>query len=215
MGKKTIATHDILSALIVPMDDKERIDYYVLDDLIEWEIQEGVEGFYCCGSSGEGLLLSLEERKALLERVVKKVDGRLPILAHVGTLRTEDAIHLASHARDAGADAISMIPPYYYKFSGEEIGSYYKDIARAVPDMDILVYNIPQFTGIEFTKTNIAELFMESNIVGIKHTSKDLYSLERIHTAFPEKKIYNGFDEQFLASLSMGADGTIGTSVNI
>lgn len=205
----------IFSALIVPMNADESIDYHSLDELVEWQLQNGVEGFYCCGSSGEGLLLSLEEREYILERVVRKVNKRVPVIAHVGTLRTADTIRLAHHAQNLEADAISMIPPYYYKFCEQEITEYYKEVVRSVPGISVLIYNIPQFTGIEFNRENISELFQEDDIVGIKHTSKDLYSMERIHAAFPEKKIYNGFDEQFLAALSMGADATIGTAVNI
>lgn len=205
----------IFSALELPMNPDETINEKALADVIEYELGIGVEGFYCMGSSGEALLLSLEERKKALEKVLEFVNGRVPVIAHVGTVRTQDAISLARHAADAGADAISMIPPYYYKFSMDEIITYYEEIINSVPDISVIVYNIPQFTGIEFTKSNAGRLLANKRVIGVKHTSNNLYSLERMRSAFPDKIFFNGFDEQFIGAISMGAEATIGTTVNV
>jgi N-acetylneuraminate lyase len=205
----------IWSALITPMNADESINYTALERIVELQIQDGVEGFYCCGSSGEGLLLTLEERKQVLEHVLKAAAGRVPVISHVGTIRTKDVIDLAAHAISAGALAVSMIPPYYYKFSMDEIIGYYEDVIRALPDVPAIIYNIPQFTGVEFNKDNAGRLLANENIVGIKHTSTNLYSLERMGQAFPGKALINGFDEQFLGALSMGSCATIGTTVNL
>lgn len=205
----------IWSALITPMNDDESVNYDALDRLVERQIADGVEGFYCCGSSGEGLLLTLDERKRVLERVLKAADGRVPVISHVGTIRTRDVTDLARHAMSAGALAVSMIPPYYYKFSMDEIMGYYEDVIRALPELPAIIYNIPQFTGVEFSKDNARRLLENGNIVGIKHTSTNLYSLERMGQAFPDKALINGFDEQFLGALSMGSIATIGTTVNL
>lgn len=205
----------IFSALIVPMNPDEGINFAALDELIEAQLKDGVEGFYCCGSSGEGLLLSNDERKQVLERVLHQVAGRVPVVAHVGTIRTRDVMDLAAHAKSAGAAAVSMIPPYYYHFSMDEITDYYLSVLDAVPGLRAIIYNIPQFTGVEFSKDNAARLLGDPRIIGIKHTSQNLYSLERMHTAYPEKVYINGFDEMFLGALSMGAQATIGTTVNL
>ena len=103
----------IWSALITPTKEDESVNYEALEQIVELQIQDGVEGFYCCGSSGEGLLLTLEERKQVLEHVLKAADGRVSVISHVGTIRTRDVIDLAGHAMSAGALAVSMIPPYY------------------------------------------------------------------------------------------------------
>jgi len=205
----------IWSALITPTREDESVNYEALEQVVELQLQDGVEGFYCCGSSGEGLLLTLEERKQVLEHVLKAVDGRVPVVSHVGTIRTRDVIDLADHAISAGALAVSMIPPYYYKFSMDEIMGYYEDVIKALPNVPAIVYNIPQFTGVEFNKDNAGRLLSNENIVGIKHTSTNLYSLERMGQAFPGKALINGFDEQFLGALSMGSIATIGTTVNL
>ena len=116
----------IWSALITPTNEDESVNYEALERIVELQIQDGAEGFYCCGSSGEGLLLTLEERKQVLEHVLKAADGRVPVISHVGTIRTRDVVDLARHAMSAGALAVSMIPPYYYKFSMDEIMGYYE-----------------------------------------------------------------------------------------
>lgn len=205
----------IFSALELPMLPDETVDTAALKQVLEYELEIGVEGFYCMGSSGEALLLSLDERKAALEQILAVVDSRVPVIAHVGTVRTQDAIELARHAAQSGADAISMIPPYYYKFSMDEIIRYYEDIIAAVDEIGVIVYNIPQFTGIEFNKDNAGRLLSNPRVIGVKHTSTNLYALERMKSAYPDKVFFNGFDEQFLGALSMGANATIGTTVNV
>ena len=205
----------IFSALELPMRSDETVDLDGLRQLVEYELEIGVEGFYCMGSSGEALLLSLDERKKALEKIIEIVNSRVPVIAHVGTIRTQDAIDLARHAAQAGADAISMIPPYYYKFTMDEIIRYYEDVISAVDKIGVIVYNIPQFTGIEFNKDNAGRLLENQRVIGVKHTSTNLYALERMKSAYPDKVFFNGFDEQFLGALAMGADATIGTTVNV
>lgn len=205
----------IFSALIVPMKEDQSINYEALEELIRQQLTDGVEGFYVCGSSGEGLLLSLDERKKILETTIQVVKDQVPVVAHVGTIRTADAIELAQHAQRAGACAVSMIPPYYYRFSMDEILTYYEDILAAVPGLPGIIYNIPQFTGVEFNKDNAGRLLDNPNIIGVKHTSQNLYAMERMHDSYPEKILFNGFDEQFTGALQMGATATIGTTVNL
>lgn len=197
------------------MHPDESIDMDALKEVIEYELSIGVEGLYCMGSSGEALLLGLDERKNALEKVLEITDKRVPVIAHVGTVRTEDAIALARHAAVTGAEAISMIPPYYYKFSMDEIITYYEDIINAVPDIGVIVYNIPQFTGVEFSKDNAGRLLSNERVIGVKHTSSNLYALERMATEYPDKVFFNGFDELFVGAFAMGAEATIGTTVNV
>lgn len=203
------------SALITPVREDESVNYEALEQIVDLQIQDGAEGFYCCGSSGEGLLLTLEERKKVTEHTLKAAAGRTPVIAHVGTIRTKDAAELAEHAMAAGAMAVSMIPPYYYHFSMEEIIGYYEDVIRAVPDIPVILYNVPQFTGVELGADNAGRLLENENVAGIKHTSMNLYSLERMSRKYPDKALLNGFDEQFLAALSMGADATVSTTMNL
>ena len=205
----------IFAALITPFNEDETLNEEAVRKLVNYELNNGVEGFYCCGSSGEGLLLSKEERKRFLEIVLEEVKGRVPVISHIGTIRTGDVIELAKHAKAKGANAVSMIPPYYYKFSTNEIIKYYEDVINAVEDLPVIVYNIPQFTGISFNKQNAGKLLENPNVIGIKHTSTDLFGLERMKTDYPDKIYFNGFDEIFLSGLAAGATAAIGTTVNL
>lgn len=204
----------IFSALITPMHGDESIDYGTLSKLVDSQLGRGVEGFYCCGSSGEGLLLNLDERAEIVRTVVQSVAGRAPVIAHVGTIRTADAISLAKDAEASGADAISLIPPYYYRFTADEILGYYNRVMAAT-SLPVIIYNIPQFTQVQFDKTLAGPLLDQEQVLGVKHTAHDLYALERMTAAYPEKVFFNGFDEIYLSSLAAGAKATIGTTVNL
>lgn len=204
----------VFSAIITPTREDESVDYDVLAELVEGQLARGVEGFYCCGSSGEGPLLSLEERQRVVDTVVRSAGGRVPVIAHVGAPRTADAVALARAAADRGADAVSAVPPYYYSYGQEEIEAYYRALLGA-GDLPVILYNIPQFTGVSLGKANSAALFADPRIIGLKHTEHDLYALERLRTAFPDKVFFNGFDEVYLSALAAGATATVGTTVNI
>lgn len=204
----------IFAALLTPVDTEGKLDVSLLVKLVKHELDKGVEGFYCCGSSGEGLLFEKEERKKIVETVTSEVSNQVPVIVHTGALSTVMSVELSLHAQSCGAKAVSLIPPIYYSYTQEEVEHHYMSVVEAL-EIGVIVYNIPQFTGINFSKRMNSKLLDDSRIVGIKHTSMNLYELERIHEAFPEKTLYNGFDEMYLYSLSAGAQATIGTTVNI
>jgi len=212
MVKKDFLRSGVYSALITPYDKRGELNTAMLCKIIKHQLDKGVEGFYCCGSSGEGLLLSNDERKKILEVVLSEVSGQVPVVAHIGALSTQNAVELARHARKAGVCAVSAIPPIYYHYSQDEINTYYLDILQVI-DVDLIIYNIPQFTGISVTAEN--PLLKNKRISGIKHTSMNLYDLERIGKAYPEKTLINGFDEIYVSALAAGATATIGTMVNV
>lgn len=202
----------IYSAIISPLSSSGGLNEKVLKQLVQFELAHGVEGFYCCGSSGEGLLLSDDERKRLVEIVVFECGGTVPVLAHVGSLSTRSAIELARHAEKTGVCAVSAIPPIYYKYTQSEINQYYQDIIDAV-SLGVIVYNIPQFTGISFTTDN--PLLQNKRIIGIKHTSMNLYDLERIGREHSDKILINGHDEIYVSAMAAGATAIVGTTVNV
>lgn len=204
----------LYAALISPMTEKGELDTAALRKVVQWQLKRGAEGFYVCGSSGEGLLLSLQERKEVLETVLSEVASAVPVIVHTGTIRTADAIELSTHASEAGVAAVSMIPPYYYNFRQDEIIGYYEDVMRAV-DIPVIIYNIPAFTGIAFNKGNSERLLASPQLAGIKHTSMNMYDLERMKVAYPDKTYFNGYDEVFLSGLAAGATSAIGTTVNL
>ncbi|MBB3322612.1 dihydrodipicolinate synthase family protein [Atlantibacter sp. RC6] len=214
VSEKWQAFRGIISAVITPMHADESVNYAALETLAHAQLARGVEGFYCCGSSGEGPLLRFDERKQVLSMLVNAAAGKVPVIAHVGTPRTQDAVELAKSAEQDGASAVSLVPPYYYKYSREEIIAYYRRVLDAI-SIPVILYNIPQFTGVELDSLTAEALLGDEQVLGVKHTSHNLYSLERMIARYPDKVFFNGFDEIFLSSLSAGATATVGTTVNL
>jgi len=203
----------IFPALLTPFDAKGAVDEKALRALVDRNIKAGVQGFYVCGSTGEAFLLSHEERKRVLEIVVSEVAGRVSIICHAGAIGTDLSVDLGKHAVSQGVDAVSSLPPFYYKFSAREIIDYYLDLARET-GARIIPYNIPSLSGVALTEEIITELRRDPRVIGVKFTSNDFYQLERMRSHDPKLIIYNGFDEMFLSGLVMGADGAIGSTFN-
>ncbi|CAM8021415.1 dihydrodipicolinate synthase family protein [Atlantibacter hermannii] len=214
VSEKWQAFRGIISAVVTPMHADESVNYAALETLAHAQLARGVEGFYCCGSSGEGPLLRFDERKQVLATLVNAAQGKVPVIAHVGTPRTQDAVGLAKSAEQDGASAVSLVPPYYYKYSREEIIAYYRRVLDAI-SIPVILYNIPQFTGVELDSLTAEALLGDEQVLGVKHTSHNLYSLERMIARYPDKVFFNGFDEIFLSSLAAGATATVGTTVNL
>jgi len=204
----------IIPALVTPFDSSEKVDYGMLSELVNRLIDQGADGFYSCGSTAECFLLTDDERKKVMETVIKTVDGRVPVIAHVGNVGTEKTVELAKHAEAAGASAVSSVPPFYYKFSFNEIAGYYESIAKSV-ELPLIVYSIPAFSGVEITADNLKTIIDASGAKGLKYTSYNLFELEKIHRRFPDLKLFNGHDEVMLNALPIGIDGAIGSTFNV
>lgn len=200
-------------ALISPFNPDLSFNYDVLRRLVRELKSEKVDGFYVCGSTAETFSLSVEEREKALEAVMEEA-GDCPVIAHVGTLNPMDLRRLASHAARCGVAAVSSVPPFYFKHSQAEIDAYYQDIMDA-SGLKVILYNIPAFTGVSLNKRNTADLFATGKVAGIKHTSHNLYDLERLKAAYPEAVVLSGYDEVFCAARALGADGCIGSSLNL
>lgn len=203
----------IFPALLTPFDKQGKINEKVLCELVEYNLNKGVNGFYVGGSTAETFLMTEKERASVMKIVSECAKGKGTLIAHIGCISTDQAVRLAKTAKELGYDAISSVAPFYYKFSFEEIKKYYFDIVNAV-DMPMLVYNFPAFSGVTLTVDNIKEFLSDERFIGVKHTSSDYFALEQFKSAYPDKVIYNGYDEMFLAGLSMGADGAIGSTFN-
>ena len=182
--------------------------------MVENYISRGVEGMYCCGSTGEGLLLTADERVEMVHTVADAAQERVPVIAHVGALSTRESIELATRSQEAGASAISMVPPIYYRFGPEAIFEHYRAVMDAV-SVPMILYNIPQFTGTEFDLESASALLKDPRVVGVKQTAHNMFHLERMREAFPDKAYIGGFDEVFTAAVAAGAQGAIGTTIGL
>ncbi len=199
----------VIPALITPFDENEKLDLKRLENLVNWLLEKGVNGFYLTGSTGEGFLMSLEERKLVVETVVKVVNKKVPVIVHVGAISTLLSIELSKHAEEVGADAISSVPPFYWRFDNKHIKKYYEDIAAST-SLPMIIYNVPLtgLMGFDFIK----ELSTVKNVAGIKYTAythQDIYKCkEQISNDF---MVYSGADEMALSGIFNGADGIIGS----
>ena len=202
----------VFTALLTPFDKNDQVNEEELKKLVRYNVKLGVKGFYVCGSTAEAFLLSTAERKRVME-IVKETAPEQTLIAHVGSVNPAEAIELGKYAKTLGYDLVSSVAPFYYKYSFAEIKKYYESVADA-SGLPMLVYHIPAFSGVNFGVKEMAEFLNDNRFIGIKFTSNDFFMLEQCKAAFPDKIVYNGYDEMFLAGISMGADGGIGSTYN-
>ncbi|GAA0179900.1 N-acetylneuraminate lyase [Clostridium sediminicola] len=214
MGKFKIEEFTgVIPALLTVFDENENIDEKRTRGFINHLIEKGIDGLYLTGSTGEGFLMSLEERKKVVEIIIDEVSGRIPIMVHIGAIGTKNSIELAKHAYEAGADAISSVPPFYWNFKEEHIYNYYKDIAEAT-SLPMIVYNVPLAGILGFE--SIKRLASIEGVKGIKYTATTHHQIGMIKDQIGEDFIvYSGCDEMAASGLMNGADGIIGSFYNL
>lgn len=202
----------IFTALLTPFDKNDNVNEKELEKLVRHNVNMGASGFYVGGSTAEAFFLSTEERKLIMD-VVKDTAPEKTLIAHIGSLREKEAHELSAHANKLGYKAISSVAPFYFKFTFEEIKGYYIRLAEN-SDIPMLVYHFPGFSGVNMGMGEISQFLSDDRFIGIKYTSNDFFTMEQCKSRFPDKVVYNGYDEMFLCGLSMGADGGIGSTYN-
>lgn len=204
--------YGITTAMTTPFTAEGEVDLEALARQTEFLIQAGVSCLYPCGTTGEMMLMTAEQRKQAAACVVKTNAGRLPVFIHVGALRTADTLELARHAADIGADGIGVITPSFYHLSDEEMIHYYTAIARAVPsDFPMYLYNIPQCTVNDLSPAACAETARQCpNVIGVKYSYADLHrTLEYLQVRNHQFHVMVGFDRLLVPALTMGCDGVV------
>lgn len=201
----------LFAALVTPYTIDQEVNYKEIKKLVRHLLNQGIEGFYVCGSTAEAFMLSVEERMKILEAVTAENNGQGVVIAHVGSIGTKLSIQLAKHAESTGADAISSVSPFYYKFSADEVSNYYFDLAGSTK-LPMFVYNFPANSGFQLTYEILKKLIINEKIIGVKHTCSDFYQLERMKNIKPDLIVLNGFDEMLLSGLAAGADGGVGST---
>ena len=136
----------VIPAMMTFFDREENVDTECTRRMVEFMLEHGADGFYLTGSTGECFTMTVEERNLVVDTVIDQVKGRVPVVVHVGDIGTKKSIELAEHAYRAGADAISSVPPFYWKFRAGDIYNYYRDISESTP-LPMVVYNI-QLAGL-------------------------------------------------------------------
>ena len=200
--------------IVTAFNKHDQLDELLTKHLCDYFSEYPVSGYYVGGSTGECFVQTIEERATYLEMVARNNKDRKTLIAHIGSTALEESFYLGRIAKDFGYDAISAVPPFYYDYSKKEIFNFYEEITKTI-DLPFFIYNIPSTTNIDFNITDLEYLLQIDNIVGLKHTTTDFFIVERIKNSFPNCIIYNGPDQMFLAGLSMGCDGGIGSTYNI
>ena len=208
--------HGSNPALITPFNNG-KVDEAVLRKLVEWHISEGSHGLVPVGTTGESPTLTHDEHKLVVEIVVDQVAGRIPVIAGAGSNSTAEAVDFALHARQAGADAALSIVPYYNKPTQEGIYQHLAAVARAVPDLPIIVYNVPGRTVASISVETLDRLAKDfSNIAGVKDATADLTrpSLQR-HATGEHFIQLSGEDGTALGFNAHGGTGCISVTANV
>lgn len=201
----------IIPAFYACYDDDGNISPERTRKLARYLIEKGVKGVYVCGSSGECIYQSVNERKLVLENVMAEAKGKITVIAHVACNNTKDSLELARHAEQQGVDAIASIPPIYFKLPEYAIADYWNDISLAAPNTDFIIYNIPQLAGVALTMNLFREMLKNPRVVGVKNSSMPVQDIQMFKAAGGKNfVVFNGPDEQFVAGRAMGADGGIG-----
>lgn len=205
----------LYAALLVPFDENGQVKEEGLKQIAKNAIEvEQLDGLYVNGSSGENFLISKEQKKQIFKVVKEAVGNDVKLIAQVGSLDLNEAIELGKYATDLGYNALSAVTPFYYPFSFEEIKQYYFDIIEATQNK-MIIYAIPDLTGVNISINQFKELFNNEKIVGVKYTAPNFFLLERIRKAFPDKLILSGFDEMLVQAVISGVDGAIGSTYNV
>ncbi len=201
----------VFPALYACYDDQGEVSKERTEKLCEHLYKKGVKGLYVGGSSGECIYQTIEERKLTLEIVAKALKGKLTLIAHVGAPSTRDSVKLAKHAESLGYDALSSIPPIYYRLPETSIYKYWIEIMDST-ELPFFIYNIPQTTGYNLSIDLFKKLIKNKHVKGVKNSSMPVMDIERFKAAVDQEDIivFNGPDEQFVAGRLMGADSGIG-----
>ena len=198
--------YGVIPAFYACYDEEGNVSPNRVRQLTRYFINAGVKGTYVCGSSGECIYQSKEERKLVLENVMDEAKGRLTVIAHVACNNTADSMELAAHAEKLGVDAIASIPPIYFRLPEYGIAKYWNDISSAAPNTDFIIYNIPQLAGVALTPSLFREMRKNPQVIGVKNSSMPVQDIQLFKSEGGDDcVIFNGPDEQFISGRLMGA----------
>ena len=206
----------VIPAFYACYDEAGNISPEGVQALTKYFIEKGVKGVYVNGSSGECIYQSVEDRKIVLENVMKAAEGKLTVIAHVACNNTKDSVELAKHAESLGVDAIAAIPPIYFRLPEYAIAEYWNDMSAAAPNTDFVIYNIPQLAGVALTMSLFEEMRKNPRVIGVKNSSMPVQDIQMFKAAAGEDYIiFNGPDEQFMSGRVIGAEGGIGGTYGV
>ena len=203
-------------AIVTPMKADGEVNYDVLGEMLEAQIQGGTDAIIICGTTGESATLTEEEHSAVIRYAIKKVNKRIPVIAGTGSNCTATAIKLSKEAEKDGADGLLLVTPYYNKATQNGLIAHYTAVANAV-NIPIILYNVPSRTGCNLLPETIAKLVKNvKNIVGVKEASGNISQIAKVKLLCGDDvDLYSGNDDQVVPILSLGGIGVISVLSNV
>ena len=203
------------TAIVTPFDENDNINFDEFKKLVDFQIDNQVNGIVVCGTTGEASTLSKEEKEELIKYCVKVVNKRVPVIAGVGSNNTKLVIESEIYAEKVGADGLLIVTPYYNKTTQQGLIEHYKIIAENT-NLPIILYNVPGRTGVDIQPSTYLELSKIKNIVATKEASGDISKVLKIRSLCKDNlNIYSGNDDQIVPILSLGGIGVISVLSNI
>ena len=202
------------TALITPFTDNG-VDFQALDKILDYQVDGGVNALVILGTTGEPATMTKEEKVAVVEAVVKKLKGKLPIIVGAGANCTADAVENAKLYTTLGADGLLVVTPYYNKCTGDGLVAHYTAVAEATP-LPIIAYNVPGRTGVNMLPKTFAKIAEIDNIVAIKEASGNMEQIEEcIRLVGDKADVISGDDGLTVPVMLMGGSGVISVASNL
>ena len=213
MEKKPLFT-GVCTALVTPFAENE-INYPLLEQLLQCQIDAGIPAVVLCGTTGEGATLDDLEKLEVFQRSKEFAGDRLKIICGTGSNNTQHVIRLSQAAQDAGADGLLVVAPYYNKGNFEGQLMHYRSIAQSV-DIPVILYNVPSRTGVDLSIKLYQQLSQVPNIIGVKEACSDITKISRIISACgSDFSVWSGNDDMAVAAMALGAKGVISVVSNV
>lgn len=202
-------------AIVTPFYEDGSVDFDSLGKLLNFHLENETDAIVIVGTTGEASTLTDEEHTEIVKFTVKKINGRIPVIAGAGSNDTRHGIKLSKLCEEAGADGLLLVTPYYNKTSQRGLYQHFKSIANEV-SIPIIVYNVPGRTGMSISPETVAKLAEIPNIIGLKDATGDLGYTCKVKSLVPEDfAIYSGNDDVVVPLLSLGGSGVISVWANI
>ena len=203
--------HGVWPALVTPFTPDDEINIPVLRNLVQYLLDKHVDGFYVGGTTGEGVFMSVEERKQVVDAVLSEINGRVPVIVHVGSMVYKDAVALARHAEACGAVGVSSIVPPLYA-SLDSLVDYFRTVAQAVPNLPVFPYFLSQSIAPLALMRRLLDI---PNVQGTKYTGPNMHEFRQIVELGGDAwTVFSGMDEVCVFAAMLGARGNIGSTLN-
>jgi len=205
-----------LVALVTPMHDDGSVHWEYLDQLMDFHLNNGTHGIVAVGTTGESATLDPEEHMSVIGHIIKRIDGRIPVIAGTGGNSTREAIELTEKAHKLGADACLLVVPYYNKPTQEGLYRHFKTIAEAVPGASQILYNVPGRTACDMLNETVDRLADIPNIIGIKDATGNIpRGAELVEAVKGRLVVYSGDDATAAGLMLAGAKGNVSVTANV